>query len=769
MGQPIGRMFIVVLLSIVQLAGWAPGAVARDKTINREILGLFDSSTEGRSEELRLHQLLEMPLNHLGYKLKLHDVAHGLPDLAQAKRYHAVATWFSGRLNNAEAYLTWAEKVAHSGTRFIILDSIGALGEKEDIALINAFLKHLGLAYAAYYVGDATETRIKFADPSMIDFEHKLDPLKLPGHQVIISKSPAMHAHLTVTDPAHRWAGANASTLVATGSKGGIAATGFAIHYETGSDQVRWIINPFAFLQAALGGKHWPIPDTTTVSGRRLYFSHIDGDGWNNITEVFPYSSERASSAEVVLDALIAPYPDLPVSVGLIAGDIDPTLGGKSTTAGVAEVIFAMPHVEVASHTYTHPYNWEYYENYNRDREVADVLEFASTAPAYDDRSLTELVASWRSSKQVETVALAATPHGEHEESASLPRARPHEVFNLGEEVHGALDVASELAPPEKPARLYLWSGNTRPFEAAVRATREAGARNLNGGDSRFDSLFPSAGYVAPISRTVGQERQIYAVNSNENTYTNGWTGPFDAFKLLSETLDNTEQPRRLKGFNLYYHVFSATKHEGLEVIVRHLDRARASPIAPITASRYAAIAEGFFSAQITEVGPGRWRVGQRGDLQTVRFEQASALDVDYQASKGVIGHNRHGDALYLTLDAAVAEAIVALRPVQKYPDRRERHKAVPHLIDSRWHLSKVTRSACDVRADVQGFGAGEMNWAGFPAGQYEIAVSRLGEPITTLEATADDQGRLAFRAEADVIAPAQLQISCRRPARSPL
>ncbi len=431
LGQPIGRMFIVVLLSIiqlagVQLAGWAPDAVARDKTINREILGLFDSSTEGRSEELRLHQLLEMPLNHLGYKLKLHDVALGLPDLSQAKRYHAVATWFSGRLKNAEAYLTWAEKVAHTGTRFIILDSIGALGEKEDIALINAFLKHLGLAYAAYYVGDATETRIKFSDASMIGFEHKLDPLKLPGHQVIISKSPAMNAHLTVTDPAHRWAGANASTLVATGPKGGIAATGFAIHYETGTDQVRWIINPFAFLQAALGGKIWPIPDTTTVSGRRLYFSHIDGDGWNNITEVFPYSSERASSAEVVLDALIAPYPELPVSVGLIAGDIDPTLGGKSTTAGVAEAIFAMPHVEVASHTYTHPYNWEFFENYNRDREIADVLKFSSLDAAYDDSSLTELVASWRSAKKVETVALATTPRQDDEGKARVCRGHGH-------------------------------------------------------------------------------------------------------------------------------------------------------------------------------------------------------------------------------------------------------------------------------------------------------------------------------------------------------
>ena len=58
----------------------------------------------------------------------------------------------------------------------------------------------------------------------------------------------------------------------------------------------------------------------------------------------------------------------------------------------------------------------------------------------------------------------------------------------------------------------------------------------MNGGDLRFDSEYSSVAYVAPLARTVGREHQIYSVNSNENTYTNGWTGPvMDAFKLLSK------------------------------------------------------------------------------------------------------------------------------------------------------------------------------------------------------------------------------------------
>ena len=761
-----GQLFAAMVLIAVSWIAATNCAFAADKPINREILGLYDSTKELTAEETRLHRWLEMPLNHLGYKLTLHDVAKGLPPIAEAKRYHAVVTWFSDRIIDAELYLDWATKNARAGVKFVVIDSVGMLGDNDDLARVNAFLKELGLAFVDYYVSDLAGTRIKTQDPGMIGFEHKLDPGRLPAHQVIIAKSPVIKTHLSVTDPAHQWVKAPEATLVATSPKGGFIASGFAVQYDDTQDRVRWIVDPFKFLEAALGSKRRPIPDTTTISGRRLYFSHIDGDGWNNITEVHPYSVERGSAAEVVLDTLIAPYPDLPVSVGLIAGDVDPDFGGVTTNAGIAEAMYAMPHVEVASHTHSHPYDWKFFENYNRDREVSDVLSFSAADNHYDDRSLTGLVAEWRNATAGETAAKPAfADHGGR--NVQLPRARPHHPFDLTLEVRGALAAASELAPEGKAANLYLWSGNTRPFEAAVRETRLAGVRNLNGGDSRFDSVYPSIAYVAPLARKVGTERQIYAVNSNENTYTNGWTGPFDAFNLLRETIDNTERPRRLKGFNLYYHSFSATKQAGLDAVLAHLAYARSLPLAPIAASHYAGIAEGFFSARIEEKGRDRWRISERGDLDTVRFDAADDAVVDYAQSNGVIGHTHHAGSLYVALDRAVREPLVALRSAETATSKPDYRSA--HLIDGRWQVSALSRTRCKLAARAQGFGAGDMTWGGLEPGDYIVIARYGGEPLTEVRATADEDGRLSFRLDTEAVETVELEIRCATPSSAQL
>ena len=744
------RAALAAWLSV--LGAWS--ALAAGTPVNREILGLYDGASEPLPEQTRLHRMLEMPLNHLGYKLTLHDIARGLPDPTEARRYRAVATWFSGRVSGAEAYLPWAAKVARAGVRFIVVESVGALGGKGELAPINAFLGELGLAYAAYFVGEGGETRIKTLDPGMIGFEQKpgSEPL---AHQVIVVKSPRWSVHLSVTDPAHRWVKAPASALVVTGPKGGLIASGFAVRYDAATGRVRWLVDPFAFLAAALGAGRMPIPDTTTVSGRRLYFSHIDGDGWSNPSEVEPYARRRAPAAEVVLDRLIRPYPDLPVSMGLIAGDVDPAYGGVAATAGIARAMFALPQVEVASHTHTHPYHWRFYERYQRDREISDVAAFLGKRPGYDELSLGALVRQWRASIGMAAAEAASAPTAE----PSLPRARPHLPFDLEQEVGGALEAATQYAPAGKTARLYLWSGDTRPFEAAIRATRLAGVRNLNGGDSRLDSAYPSIAYVPPLARTIGAERQIYAVNSNENTYTNGWTGPFDAFKMLSETLDNTELPRRLKGFNLYYHSYSAAKPEALAAVVSHLERARTTPVAPITASHYAAIAEGFFSTEITALGHGRWRIGRRGALNTIRLERSDDLEIDYALSSGVIGHSHHAGALYATLDPAVPDAVVAVTPAG--PSRRNGSLARAYLAESRWVLSAVSRASCALAATAQGYGAGEMRWAGLPVGTYVVTAARDGGVLASEPIATDAQGRLAFRIDTSAIEPLQLRIAC--------
>lgn len=730
-----------------------PVAASSGELLKRDVLGLYDGKTEPVAKRTRLHRHLEMPLNHLGYRLTLHDVSNGLPADADLKRYHAVATWFSGEISGAHQYLAWAASRARKGTRFVVLDSVGLLGSKTEIPLINAFLGELGVGYAEYYVSDTKSTRIEEAG-TMIGFEAKLDPGALPGHQVVVVKDPRTVTHLSVTDPAHRWVAAPNSALVTTHPRGGFASSGYAVRYDTERKITQWVIDPFAFLEYALGGERRPIPDTTTMSGRRIYFSHIDGDGWNNTTSVEPHASNREPAAAAMLDKLIAPYPDLPVSVGLIAGDTDPMHGGVAQAAGIARKMFALPQVETASHTCTHPYHWAFYETYKREAEISRVLQFADAQPAYDDRSLASLVRHWRTQAQpqnaVSNETVASLRHG-------LPRARPQQPFNLDVEVKEALVRASQLAPREKPARLYLWSGDTTPFEAAIRATREAGARNMNGGDSRLDATYPSVTYVPPIGIAVGAERQIYAVNSNENTYTNGWTGPFDAFKQLSETLDNTERPRRLKAFNLYYHSYSASRPDALDAVRIHLDRARNDAVTPIKASHYAAIAEGFYSTEIVMLGRDRWRILNRGSLDAVRFDNVDPnIGIDVAASQGVIGYTHHQGSVYVSLDRSVTDPMIVLQSSSARGSR-----PIPHLIESRWTVSALERKPCRTAAVVQGYGRGDFTWGGFNVGSYAVRASRNGSIAHSETVAAAGDGTLKFALPAIGIEPLAIDIAC--------
>ncbi len=84
---------------------------------------------------------------------------------------------------------------------------------------------------------------------------------------------------------------------------------------------------------------------------------------------------------------------------------------------------------------------------------------------------------------------------------------------------------------------LVQWTGATRPYPKAMEITAKLGLPNINGGDPRYDSKYPSLAYLSPLSRKVGKYRQIYSSASNENTYTGLWKGPFFGYKYLVETL----------------------------------------------------------------------------------------------------------------------------------------------------------------------------------------------------------------------------------------
>ncbi|MEZ5398554.1 MAG: hypothetical protein R2729_02730 [Bryobacteraceae bacterium] len=705
------------------LAGWlaafpgSPGAPPREsggaagEPVERTILALYDGTGLERADLAPVLRLAEMPLNHLGLVLRPHDLRSGPPALSSLGGVLGILCWFrDDRMDRPAAFVDWLER-AVAGRKLIWMGQAAFThersGRETPAALQARAWRLIGVENLGQWSDVTYDTRVVQADPAIVGYERKLEGV-LPGYSIFRLVDNTMRRHLTVR---RGKAPGVESVLAATGPRGGFIASGYT--HSVGPEHYwQWYVNPFEFFRLALLPETFPAPDTATVAGRRIYYSHIDGDGWRNRTEVMPYRRDRLLASEVVLRKLIRPYPDLPVTVAPIAGDLDPAWYGTEETMGIARRMLAEPQVEAGTHTYTHPLKWEFFEQYDRSLE-----------PQGPDAT------------------------GEGEET-HVPRAYMRRPFDLDHEIAGSMEYIEKLTPPGKKVRVVQWSGNTRAYEAAIAAARRAGVPNINGGDSRFDDEYPSVIWLAPLTRKVGAELQVYSSNSNENTYTDLWTNRFFGYRLVQETIRRTGAPVRLRPFNLYYHMYTGEKHAALYALVDSLEMARRSELAPIETSRFTRIVEGFCSARLTRLGPARWRVEDRGALETVRFDRAADRSVDFGRSSGVVGERVWGGSLYVTLDAADPAPVVALRPG---PPSGE----AAALVHSRWRVWKVRREPDSVRFQAHGYGRGDMQWrVPFPG---DVTVKVNGTPATHGRTAAG--GLLDLKLDADAIGEVSVEI----------
>lgn len=728
---------LVVAMLLLAMAAMAHSS-AQPSKISRDVLALYDGASEFSPDSTAIHQFAEMPLNHLGLRLTFMDFRKTLPDLTVAAHFRAVLLWLKADARLPLRVLEWVADVADAGVRVVLMGAAADFGSDEYSAVGRRLFGKLGLRHEGYEVDATYRAQVAKSDDVIAGGERNLVPL--PPFPAVSREGDLARVHLSVRYPTG--GGLRESVLVATGAKGGYVADNYAIAYDARAERTQWLIDPFLFFRRALfGDERIPRPDLTTLSGRRIYFSHVDGDGWNNISNAEHYRGQRVPSAVVVQRELIARYPDLPVTVGYLAGDGEPTHGGQTSAKEIAREIFALKQVEIGSHTYTHPYRWRFFEAYDRAQEQRLLREAREAAAAHPTNFARD------------------APIRQEADVDFLPRVYARLPFDLRTEIEGAIRAAEALAPPGKRAALYQWSGDTSPFEAAVRMTREAGVRNINGGDSRLDSSYPSLTYVAPIARSVDSERQIYAVNSNDYIY-RAETGQDHALLFLEETLRNTERPRRLKGFNLYYHMYAGERSASLNAVRYFLDAARSGPYVPITAARYAAMADGFFSLELWREDANRWSIRNRGALETMRLDDAADMTVDLAASIGILGMRRHGDAIYVALDPAVDAPVLALRTEVRQPGADGAVRR-PYLSESRWRVSHLVRSPCGLSFQAAGFGAGLMAWRDFQPGRYRLEARRGADLVWTSAGAAGVAGQLDFTIEATALQSLAISISC--------
>lgn len=724
-------------------------AVLAQAAVPRTVIALVEGGADFRLRETRSHQLATMPLEQLGLVVEYHRADQPLPDLAGRPDVRGIFAWLtSSSRPGARDLLAWYERALDLGKKLVIF---GDLGLSTDVATgrvpearINRLLERLGVRVTGRYVSYTAGATYPIWDRTVAGFEY-VPPLPPPFQEQRLANPEAV-SHLTVeitgTPPAH-------GDLVVTGPHGGIVAPFYAAEIDPPSNIRRWIVNPFEFFRRAFATDDLPKPDTTTLVGRRLFYSHVDGDGWRSISEV-KIDDAPASAARVLLEQVVKRFPDLPVTIAPIAAELDPAWVDDAEARRVTRDFFEQPQVEAGSHTYSHPFKWSFFEHYDAALErdiVGRVGAKQDIHKGYADLADEQEAGSGDAKK---------TDIGRY----ALPRAFLTKTFDLNREIAGSLDRIAETG--RKPVQVLQWSGDTSPFEAAIAATREAGVPNINGGDTRFDSDYRSYGFVAPIGLPVGAERQIYASMSNENTYTDLWTNRFFAYRHVLQTIRNTELPIRIKPINLYYHSYSAEKVASTNALIQVHAAMREREIAPVAASRFARIASGFYTTTLIPLSARRWRVEGRGALQTIRFDHASRTAVDFAASSGVLGARPSHGSLYVALDPAVDAPVIALtdrgHPLDPDPSQQ------PYLFDSRWPMRSLTHDGDGaLSVTAQGFGALAMTWIVPRPGRWEISISQDGGTVWRDTVEVGEDRRLAVDAGADAEATIDARIRIQR------
>jgi polysaccharide biosynthesis protein PelA len=700
-------------LLIALVSFWvAPGNAAALETIPRTVIALYDNRGGGIQTSYT-HQLAEMPLNHLGLTVEYHDINKPLPEIAGRGDVRGILTWFLSdtEIKDPAAYVKWSLRAMDGGKKYVAMGPLGierhVYGGMSD-TLAYRFFRRIGIELRPGWIEFPFAAAYDAPTPDMLLAPERLNWTRL-GYQVMRATGDKVEVHLRTREERRPQMD---SDLIVTGPGGGYAAANYIFRTDDQNDEeiAQWLINPFEFFRLAFATDDLPKPDTTTIAGRRLYYSHIDGDGWNNLTQIEQYRDRQVLSAAVIMDKAVKPYPDLPVTLTLIGGDLNPKWAAVDQSRDIAKEFLALPQVEAGSHTYSHPFYWQIFADGHPENEIPYLSHYRQTV--------------WTPKKGMKPPASAsAIPVG-----YQVPRAYAAEPFDIDKEINGSLKEIGPLLPKGKKPKLLTWSGNCSPWEGAVALAKQAGLRNINGGDTRFDSQYPLYASVAPVGLPVGKERQIYASSSNENTYTNLWSGNFFAHRYLSDTLKNTESPMRLKPINIYYHIYAGEKEAGLNALLANIEYARAQPIAPVDASHYTQIAEGFYDTQITALTPDSWRIDKRGALQTIRFDRHLLQSVDFKRSQGVIGQRPLQGSLYVYLDASVAQPVIALKANDHYFVPPE--ETIPYLLESRWLVSELRRG--DKRADftAQGYGPGEMIWQMPAAGRYRISIDGKEEAI---------------------------------------
>lgn len=360
-----------------------------------------------------------------------------------------------------------------------------------------------------------------------------------------------------------------------------------------------WVVNPFEFFKEALRLEDIPVPDVTTENGNRLLFSHIDGDGIMNRVE----GDSEHFSGDVILEKILKKYK-IPHSASLVGAEIDahglyPELSERLRS--IAKEMYKLENVEGATHTFTHPFIWSEIKNGTLDEK------YRIKVKDYN--------------------------------------------FSIEKEISQTLeDINTKLSPLNKPlAKTIFWTGDCTPKEDVLEYIYAHDILNINGGDTQITKVNPWLANIGPLGVERGDYYQIYTGAQNENIFTNNWLGPFWGFKMVVQTFELTNSPRRLKPIDIYYHMYSGSKMASIKALEYVFDWAIAQDVMPIFTSEYIPKVMDFYTVSLAHEN-NEWLIVGMRDVKTLRIEQKDA-GIDLENSKTAVGLRHFENHTYISLD----------------------------------------------------------------------------------------------------------------------
>jgi hypothetical protein len=628
-------------------------ATADGEPVRRHVIALVEGAEPDPLLMDAVHEVIDLPLNHLGMVVLHHPIRTGPPPAEWLADARAVLLFLPHGGDPPDWLWPWLEtEVPKHGLRVLLLNELGQL-LRPDAKRFAKWIEPFGLRSTPHYAKGPLEVVTEFRDAGLCSYE--ADPRPYAVHQGPRSTGEANKVWVTTRSKTDR---EEVCHPVVTGPWGGMALDPWGVRLGTLDQDRRWYVDPFVFFREALGIEGVPAPDPSVLNGRRMWFLQVDGDGFESLSSVKP----NAFSAQVMLDEVFRKYA-LPFTVSIIVRSLTEDYEVKEPTPRMllAREILGLPNVEPASHGVLHTLVWQ-----------------EELPPGGGKSGVGGLM--WY---------------------ASLANYRYTRVNEVKESIRF---INERLLEPPRRCALMLWTGNSMPPEEAILAAAEMGARNLNGGVFRWDPWYDSVGFVSPWSRRVGNALQVYAGAANENWFDGFFDTMPGSFAHIAETIARTGSPRILKPANVYVHFYSAetpVRLAALHGLIRRF--AVEGETAPVFASTYVeAVEAAVLRARVRRM-PDGWILQDFGACRTARID-GETREVDFERSRGLLGARRLGGSLYLHLAGSDAHVVLADRPAPR-----------PHVEQANCRLDGAHLAPTGLTVTATGHNERILVLAGFP------------------------------------------------------